>query len=72
MTAPCQARLLLDAGHVYEFAPDVVREVVEADIGSARRSIVHRRAAKAIEELNGERLPDQCETLADHYLRGEA
>ena len=72
LEAACQARLLLDAGQVYQFAHDVVREVVEADIGSARRATLHRRAAEAIEELNSERLPDHYEALADHYLRGEA
>jgi transcriptional regulator with XRE-family HTH domain len=67
LEAACRARLLLDAGNVYQFAHDVVREVVEADIGSARRAILHRRAAESIEELSGERLPDYHEVLADHY-----
>lgn len=57
--AACQARLLLDAGHLCEFAHDVVREVVEADIRSARRATLHRRTAQAIEELNGDRLSDE-------------
>jgi tetratricopeptide (TPR) repeat protein len=71
LEAACQARLLLDDGHVYHFAHDVVREVVEADLGSARRAALHRRAAEAIEELHADRLPDQYETLAHHYLNGE-
>ena len=64
-----QARLLVDAGQVYQFAHDVVREVVEADIGSARRAGLHRRTAEAIEALNGEQLSDQYEVLAEHYVR---
>ncbi len=72
LEAACQARLLVDLGQVYQFAHDVVREVIEAEIGSARRTTLHRRAAQAIEKLNGEQLADQYEALADHYLRGEA
>jgi tetratricopeptide (TPR) repeat protein/transcriptional regulator with XRE-family HTH domain len=71
LEAACQARLLFDAGQVYWFAHDVVREVIEGDIGSARRATLHRRAAQAIEHLNSEQLPDQYEVLADHYVRGE-
>jgi tetratricopeptide (TPR) repeat protein len=71
LEAASQGRLLIDAGHVYQFAHDVVREVVEGDIGSARRATLHRRAAVAIEELRREQLPDQYEALAEHYSHGE-
>jgi tetratricopeptide (TPR) repeat protein/transcriptional regulator with XRE-family HTH domain len=70
LEAACQARLLLDAGQTYHFAHDLVREVVEADIGSARRAALHRRVAAATEALPAEALA--YETLAYHYLRGEA
>jgi tetratricopeptide (TPR) repeat protein/transcriptional regulator with XRE-family HTH domain len=72
LDAACQARLLLDAGGDYHFAHDVVREVVEADTGSARRAALHRRAAAALEALHADRLPDHYETLAHHYMRGGA
>jgi tetratricopeptide (TPR) repeat protein/transcriptional regulator with XRE-family HTH domain len=68
----CQARLLIDTDLVYRFAHDLVREVVEADISSARRASMHRRAAAAIETLHAGNLVDACESLADHWLRGEA
>ena len=71
LEAASQGRLLIDAGDVYQFAHDVVREVVEGDIGSARRATLHRRAAIAIEELRREQLPDQYEALAEHYVHGE-
>jgi len=72
LEAADQARLLLDAGQRCQFAHDVVREVVEGDLSSARRVSLHRRTAVAIEELHAEPLADHYETLADHYLRGEA
>jgi tetratricopeptide (TPR) repeat protein len=72
LEAACQARLLLDAENIYHFAHDVVREVVEGDLGSARRATLHRRAAAALEDLHADRLLEQYEKLADHFLRGEA
>ncbi|GAC1649801.1 MAG: hypothetical protein NVS4B8_23570 [Herpetosiphon sp.] len=50
----------------YQFAHDVIREVVEADLGPARRAILHRRVAQMLEQQGGE-LP--VELLAYHYLR---
>lgn len=67
-----RARLLIDLGHTYQFAHDVIREVAEGDVGSARRLLLHRRIAAAIEHFHGNALPDQYETLAYHYLHGEA
>ncbi len=66
-----RARLLVDLGHTYEFAHDVIREVAEGDVGSARRLLLHRRIAAAIEHFHADALPDQYESLAYHYLRGE-
>ncbi len=72
LEAACRARLLLDAGYAYAFTHDVVREVVEADTGAARRAALHRRTAAAIEALYADQLPDHFEALAHHSLRGEA
>ena len=72
LDAACRARLLIDLGHSYQFAHDVIREVVEADIGSARRAVLHRRVGEAIEALYTNVLSEYYETLADHYLRGDA
>jgi predicted ATPase len=52
----CQAQLLEDAGREgYRFAHDVIREVIEADLGTARRAVLHRRIAEVLEQRTGER-----------------
>jgi predicted ATPase len=68
----CQARLLVDIGGGYQFTHDVIREVIEADLGSARRAVLNRRVASAIDALHGDKLSDHYEALADHYLRAQA
>jgi tetratricopeptide (TPR) repeat protein len=68
LEAACRGRLLQDRGaHGYEFAHDVIREVVEADLGTARRMVLHRRIAEALEQAPGE-LP--VDRLAYHYSQG--
>src|SRR5262249_32976978 len=71
LDAGCQARLLIDIGGGYQFAHDLVREVVEADLCSPPRGALHRRAAMAIEALHAVHLGDHYEALADHWQRGE-
>jgi tetratricopeptide (TPR) repeat protein/transcriptional regulator with XRE-family HTH domain len=72
LEAACQGRLLIDREQAYHFAHDLVREVVEADLGSARLVALHRRVAAAIEQLHADYLAEHYEILAEHYLRGEA
>jgi tetratricopeptide (TPR) repeat protein len=73
LDATCRARLLEEAGPTaYRFAHDVIREVVEADLGAARRALLHRTVASAIEAVHAGRLPEQYEALADHYWQAEA
>jgi tetratricopeptide (TPR) repeat protein/transcriptional regulator with XRE-family HTH domain len=67
----CQARLLVDEGHTYRFAHDVIREVIETDVGTARRQLLHRRIAAAIETICARRLSEYYETLAFHYQQSE-
>jgi predicted ATPase len=68
LEAACRARLLLEEGDDgYTFAHDVIREVVEADVGAARRALLHRRVAEALEGDSGGASP---ELLAYHYARG--
>jgi len=65
--ATCQARLLEEAGEdAYRFSHDVIREVIEADLGAARRAALHRRVAEALERAPGE---PAVELLAYHYAR---
>ena len=70
LEAACRARLLQEAGpDAYQFAHDVIREVVEADLGTARRTLLHREVAAALACMPGE---PPVEELADHYAQGEA
>jgi tetratricopeptide (TPR) repeat protein len=66
LEAAGQARLLIE-GETYAFAHDVIREVVEADIGPARRAVLHRKVAQALERDAAGASP---EVLAYHYVRG--
>src|SRR5205823_8390166 len=70
LEAACRARLLREEGEdAYAFAHDVIREVVEADVGAARRALLHRRVAQA---LAGAPAGAPAELLAYHYARGGA
>lgn len=63
------ARLLEETGDgAYQFANDIIREVVARDLSAARRTTLHRRIAEALEREPGE---PQAELLAFHYLRGD-
>jgi tetratricopeptide (TPR) repeat protein len=65
LESACHRGLLRDLGtEGYQFAHDVIREVVEADLGTARRAILHRRIAAALEIMPGDLPVDQ---LAYHY-----
>lgn len=52
----------------YQFAHDLIREVIEADLGAARRAMLHRRAAEALEQAPGE---PPVEQLAYHYSHSD-
>jgi tetratricopeptide (TPR) repeat protein/transcriptional regulator with XRE-family HTH domain len=69
LEAASRARLLLELEEegAYQFTHDLIREVVEADVGAARRALLHRRIAAALEREPGE-VP--VERLAYHYGRG--
>jgi transposase/transcriptional regulator with XRE-family HTH domain len=70
LEAACGARLLLEEGDdAYVFAHDLIRDVLEADLGAARRAMLHLRVAEALEAGQREAAP---ELLAFHYGRGGA
>jgi tetratricopeptide (TPR) repeat protein/DNA-binding XRE family transcriptional regulator len=69
LEAACGARLLEETGTTYRFVHDVILEVVEADLSMARRTVLHRRVAEALESDPGRTSP---ELLAYHYGRGGA
>jgi predicted ATPase/DNA-binding XRE family transcriptional regulator len=70
LEAACQARLLTElteeGDDVYQFAHDLIREVVAAGLSSRRRKVLHRRVAQALERQPGELAIDQ---LAYHYTQ---
>jgi tetratricopeptide (TPR) repeat protein/DNA-binding CsgD family transcriptional regulator/transcriptional regulator with XRE-family HTH domain len=70
LEAGCASRLLEEAGgDAYQFPHDVIREVIEADLGSVRRKLLHRRIAEALE-----RLPERDKRVAElawHFLESQ-
>lgn len=63
----CRARLLGEVeGQAYQFAHDLIREVVLADLGTARRTLLHRRVAEVLEQRPGEA---PLAVLAYHYAQ---
>lgn len=64
-----RARLLDETSDAaYQFANNVIRDVVAHDLSAARRTALHRRIATALEHEPGE-IP--AEMLAFHYLRAD-
>ena len=62
-----RARLLVEADEdAYQVAHDLIREVLVADLGTARRALLHRRVAAALEQGPG--VPP-LEALAYHYAQ---
>lgn len=64
--AACQARLLIEKAGTYQFAHDLIREVVEADLSAVRRRSLHRQVAASWEQ--GPKTPPP-EVLAYHYAQ---
>lgn len=66
LDAACGVRLLDDDGAAgFRFSHDVIREVIEADVRSARRALHHQRVAEALEQ----RADPPVEEVAYHYAR---
>ena len=69
------ARLVNDAGGVtprYRFAHALVRVTLYDELSSARRVVLHRQVAGAIETVHASRLDDHLPALAHHYARAAA
>jgi transcriptional regulator with XRE-family HTH domain/tetratricopeptide (TPR) repeat protein len=69
LEAAQRLRLLEASEGTYRFAHDLVREVVEGEVGPARRLVLHRRVAEALEHDEGE---PPVVVLAFHYARSDA
>lgn len=67
LEAACRTRLLIEEGERgYAFAHDLVREVIVARLGTARRAALHRQVAEAMEREAG--VP-RIELLAHHFAQ---
>ncbi|HEY7124476.1 MAG TPA: AAA family ATPase, partial [Ktedonobacterales bacterium] len=63
----CRVRLLGETeGQEYQFAHDLIREVVLLDLGAARRTLMHRWVTQVLEQQPG---GAALEVLAYHYVR---
>jgi class 3 adenylate cyclase len=70
-----EARLVMEApGTVgrYRFAHALVRDTLYGGLSAARRVILHRRVAEAIEVLHAGALDDHLPALAHHWARASA
>jgi tetratricopeptide (TPR) repeat protein len=68
--AACRARLLVEENEdTYQFAHDLIREVVAADLSAARRAALHLLVAELLEGEPGE---PPIEALAYHFTRAGA
>jgi tetratricopeptide (TPR) repeat protein len=64
LEAACQARLLIEKAEGYQFPHDLIREVILADVSAARRRLLHRLVAMALEQQPG---ASPLEQLAYHW-----
>lgn len=70
LEAACRARLLIEEDEdTYVFAHDLIHEAIIETLGAARRGVMHRQVAEALERGPGRPSP---ELLADHFARGGA
>ena len=59
-------------GSGYDFSHDRIREVAYAEISRARRRLLHRQIAVALESLSQDRLDEVAGTLAMHFAQAGA
>jgi DNA-binding SARP family transcriptional activator/predicted ATPase len=57
-------------GAAYDFSHDKIREVAYTDMSAARRSMLHRRVAQALERLESVDVDAVSAQLAMHYAQG--
>lgn len=63
-----QRRIVREQGaNTYDFSHDRIRDVAYGDMRPARRRMLHRRAAQALEKLYSDNLDAICGQLAVHY-----
>lgn len=63
-----QRRIIREQGaNAYDFSHDLIREMAYATISPARRPLLHRSVAHALEAIYGNSLETVCGQLAIHY-----
>ncbi|HEU5440266.1 MAG TPA: AAA family ATPase, partial [Ktedonobacterales bacterium] len=62
----CRARLLVEDDDAFQFAHDLIREVVAADLSATRRTLLHHLTAEVLEQSAGE---PPVEALAFHFAQ---
>ncbi|MFN0299886.1 MAG: AAA family ATPase [Burkholderiales bacterium] len=60
-----------EVGGDYDFSHDKIREAVYVDIGGARRMLLHRAVAEALEPHAGGPSDERAAHLAEHFARGQ-
>jgi predicted ATPase/DNA-binding SARP family transcriptional activator len=66
-----QRRIVREHGtSSYDFSHDKIREVAYAEMSAARRSVLHRRVALALEEVSVANLDTVSAQVATHYEQG--
>ncbi|HLV97387.1 MAG TPA: tetratricopeptide repeat protein [Ktedonobacterales bacterium] len=64
-----QTHLLVEAGEdAYQFPHDLIREIIAADLSTARRASLHQQVADVLAQQPGE---PPLEALAYHYTRSD-
>jgi DNA-binding SARP family transcriptional activator len=67
-----QRRIIREQGEdAYDFSHDKLREVLVADLSEARRHLLHRRVARALEHVYADNLDAVAARIAAHYERAD-
>jgi len=67
-----QRRIIREQGEdAYDFSHDKLREVLVADLSEARRRLLHRRVAGALEHVYADNLDGVAARIAAHYERAD-
>lgn len=65
-------RIVRDHGATYDFAHDKIRQVAYQSVTPARRRVLHRRVAAALERMNADPGPQSARIAAHYEQAGDA
>ena len=63
-------RILRESASGYDFSHDLMRDAAYASVSPARRWLLHRRVAEALEVVHADQLDRAAAALAEQYARG--